>query len=176
MSTPTETATPAGTSTVCVNAFLDANGNGLHDADEGYLAGVTLTVAQGNAVIGQAVSTGTETPVCFGSLPAGTYQVGQTLPSSLEMTTQANATVNVGEGQTVGLEFGSRLRRTADQTATAGAQPAATETAASGAITPTAAPGGGTGGSSNLLVFLGIGAILIGVVLLGALLYTLLRR
>lgn len=177
MLTPTETATPAGTSTVCVNAFLDANGNGLHDADEGYLAGVTLTVAQGNALIGQAVSTGTETPVCFSNLPAGTYQVGQTLPASLEMTTQANATVNVGEGQTVGLEFGSRLRQTTDATATAGAQ--ITATAAASVATPTPPPADGgdtTGGTPGWLVFLGIGAILIGVVLLGALLYTLLRR
>lgn len=178
LATPTETATPAGTSTVCVNAFLDTNGNGLHDADEGYVAGVTLTVAQGNAVIGQAVSTGTETPVCFGNLPAGTYQVAQTLPPSLEMTTQANATITVGEGQTVGLEFGSRLRQLVDETATAGAQPAATETAVPGVATPTA-PGGqntGTGGAPNWLVFLGIGAILVGVVLLGVLLFMVLRR
>ena len=67
-------------------SFLDANGNGLHDADEGFVGGVTLTVAQGSAIIGQAVSTGTESPICFSNLPAGTYQVAQTLPATLEMT------------------------------------------------------------------------------------------
>ena len=171
---PTAAATvagpAAGTSTICVNAFLDANGNGLRDPDEGYVGGVTLTVGQGSAVIGQAVSTGTETPICFGNLAAGAYQVGQTLPSSLEMTTQANATVNVADGQTVGLEFGSRLRTTP----TAGA---ATPTLAAGAVTATAAAtGGGASGGSNWLVYVGIGAILIGVILLGALLFMVLRR
>ncbi len=171
---PTATATPAGSSAVCVNAFLDTNGNGLHDADEGYVAGVTLTVAQGTMIIGQAVSTGSEDPICFGNLPAGAYQVGQTLPPSLEMTTQANATVNVGEGQTVGLEFGSRIRATP----TAGAQPDITATAVAGVATATVPAGGdaATGGTPNWLVYLGIGAIVIGVILLGVLLFTLLRR
>lgn len=170
MAAPTGTATPAGASTICVNAFLDANGNGLHDADESYAGGVTLTVAQGNAVIGQAVSTGTETPVCFDNLPAGTYQVGQTLPPALEMTTQGNATVDVGEGQTVGLEFGSRPRPTATtETETAATPTPAATTAATGDQT-------GIGGAPNWVVYLGIGAILIGVVLLGALLFMVLRR
>lgn len=173
LAVPTETPTPAGSSAICVNAFLDVNGNGLHDADEGYLAGVTLTVAQGTTIIGQAVSNGSETPICFGNLPAGTYQVGQTLPPALEMTTQANATVNVGEGQTVGLEFGSRMRTTP----TAEPQTDPTETAVAGIVTPTipaVSDGGGSGPS--WLVLLGLGAVLVGVVLLGALLYIVLRR
>lgn len=168
--TPAATATPAGTATICVNAFLDANGNGLHEADDGYIAGVTLTVAQGNTIIGQAVSDGRDTPICFGNLPAGTYQVGQMVPPTLEMTTQANATVSVAEGQTIGLEFGSRPR---------------TEATAVGEVTPTEAvvaptatttPTTGTGGGSNWLVFLGLGAILVGIALLGVLLYMILRR
>jgi hypothetical protein len=170
MAAPTQTPTPAGTSAICVNAFLDDNGNGLHDPGEGYVAGVTLTVAQGNTVIGQAASTGTETPVCFGDLPAGEYQVAQTLPPTLELTTQGNATVDVGEGQTVGLEFGSRLR------ATATAEGAATPTEASAAEATPATGEAGAGGAPSWLVYLGIGAILIGVVLLGALLFMVLRR
>lgn len=165
-----ESATPTGSSAICVNAFLDTNGNGLHDADEGYVAGVTLTVAQGNDVIGQAVSTGAETPVCFTDLPAGTYQVGQTLPPTLELTTQGNATVDVGEGQTVGLEFGSRPRATA----TVEAESAATPTAPAESTVVSGETG--AGGAPNWLVFLGIGAIVIGVVLLGALLFILLRK
>ncbi|MCW5862429.1 MAG: carbohydrate binding domain-containing protein [Anaerolineae bacterium] len=169
----TATTTPTGTATVCVNAFLDANGNGLRDTDEGYVAGVTLTVAQGATVIGQAVSTGQAEPLCFGNLAAGTFQVGQTLPPTLETTTQPNATVDVAAGQTVALEFGSRLRTTPTApppTATADpAQAAATATAAATAA-------GAAEGGSNWLVYLGLGAILVGVALLGALLFTLLRR
>lgn len=170
----TETPTPAGSSAICVNAFLDTNANGLHDADEGFVAGVTLTVAQGAAIVGQAVSTGSETPICFGDLLAGTYQVGQTLPPALEMTTQANATVNVGEGQTIGLEFGSRTRTTT----TAEAQPGPTETAVAQVATATiqAGSGGADTGGPSWLVYLGLGAVLIGVILLGALLFMVLRR
>ncbi len=164
------TATPSGSSAICVNAFLDANGNGLHDANEAYAAGVTLTVAQGANIIGQAVSTGEETPICFTDLPAGTYQVGQTLPPTLELTTQGNATVTVGEGQTVGLEFGSRERATATTEAPDLTPTAAGETAA------TPIPGGETAGGAGWPIYVGIGAIVIGVVLLGALLFILLRR
>lgn len=168
---PTETATPAGTSTICVNAFLDANANGLHDADEGYVSGVTLTVAQGSAVIGQAVSTGRDTPICFANLPAGTYQVAQTLPATLEMTTQANATIDLAVGQTLGLEFGSRLRDTAT------VAPAASPTnEASQAIPTTATAAEPAGSAPSWMVYLGLGAILVGVALLGVLLFTVLRR
>ena len=169
---PTATTTPAGSSTICVNAFLDANANGLHDPEEGYVSGVTLTVAQGSALIGQAVSTGQQTPVCFGNLVTGTYQVAQTLPATLETTTQANATVNVAIGQTLGLEFGSRLRGAGE------AAPQASATTDLAAATPTTAAGAGdtTGGSPNWMVFLGLGAILVGVILLGVLLFMVLRR
>lgn len=168
--TPMPTTTPAGSATICVNAFLDANGNGLHEAEEGYITGVTLTIAQGNMIIGQVVSEGRDTPICFGNLPAGTYQVGQTVPSALEMTTQANATVTVVDGQTIGLEFGSRPR--AEGTPVEEATP----TEAAVAPTATTAPTTGSGGGSNWLVFLGLGAILVGITLLGVLLYMILRR
>ena len=171
--TTAPTAAPAGTATVCVNAFRDANGNGLRDADEGYVAGVTLTVAQGATVIGQAVSTGQAEPLCFGNLAAGAFQVGQTLPPTLETTTQPNARVDVAAGQTIALEFGSRLRTTPTaEPATPTADPAQAAATATAAAAATGAPEGG----SNWLVYLGLGAILVGVVLLGALLFTLLRR
>ena len=171
---PVASATPTGSSTICVNAFLDANANGLRDADEGYVAGVTLTVAQGAAIAGQAVSTGNEEPLCFGNLMAGRYEVAQTLPPTLEATTQPNATIDVAEGQTIALEFGSRLRTTPT------AAPA-TSTADATQLTATAAVavGGETAadeGGSNWLVYLGLGAIVVGVALLGVLLYSMLRR
>lgn len=167
------TATPAGSSTICVNAFLDANGNGLRDADEGYVAGVTLTVAQGTTIAGQAVSTGNEAPLCFGNLPAGRYEVAQTLPTTLEATTQPNATIDVAEGQTIALEFGSRLRTTptaAPDTPTADATQLTATAAVAGGETPA------DEGGSGWLVYLGLGAIVVGVALLGVLLYSMLRR
>ncbi len=80
----------------------------------------------------------------------------------------------MAEGQTIALEFGSRLRTTPT------AAPA-TSTADATQLTATAAVAGGgetaaDEGGSNWLVYLGLGAIVVGVALLGVLLYSMLRR
>jgi hypothetical protein len=164
------TATAGGT--ICVNAFLDENANGLHDANEGYVSGVVLTVAQGDLLVGQSVSTGTDVPVCFPSLAPGAYQIAQTVPAALEMTTQANATVQVEEGQTVGLEFGSRIRPAeVVATATGETVAAADATATAGAATVAEESGG-----LSPLAIGGLAAVALGVVLLGVLVYYIMRR
>lgn len=171
LTAPAETVTPAGTATICVNAFLDENGNGLHEATEGFAAGVTLTVAQGFTIVGQGVSTGTDVPLCFGGLQPGVYQVAQAVPPTLEMTTQANATVEVGQGQTAGLEFGSRPR-TEPPTA------APEATAETVLPTATATPDPIVTGSDSpaWLAVVGFLAIAGGLALLGVLIYLLLRK
>lgn len=174
---PEATAPPAvGGGTICVNAFLDENGNGLHEPNEGYVSGVALTIAQGDILVGQVASSGTDEPICFGGLVPGTYQVAQTVPALLEMTTQANATIQVTEGQTVGLEFGSRLRP-------AGSEVVATATAegvseADATATAAAASEGTTNDSGGLtpLAIAGLVAIVLGVVLLGVLVFYIVRR
>lgn len=166
--TPEPSPTPEG-GTICVNAFNDENANGLHEANEGYIAGVTFTIANDTAVVGQVVSNGTQTPECVVGLPAGTYQVAQTVPGRLEMTTAANATIQLDVGQTVGLEFGSRIRPTAG-----GDEGVANPTATVEGAEATPAPE--EGGELNLLTLSGLGVILLGVVLLGGLLFMLLRR
>lgn len=107
--TPEPTAVPEGGS-ICLNAFADSNGNGIHDADEGYMAGVTFEVANTERIVGNGVSAGTDIPVCFAGLEAGEYQASQILPARLEMTTAGQAMVNVTAEQIVGVEFGSRIR------------------------------------------------------------------
>ena len=181
--TPTETPTitPSPTPTggrVCVNAFTDENANGTHDAAEGYMAGVTFTVANAEQRIGEAVSAGNDTPFCFEGVPAGSYQVTQIVPGALEMTTAASASIVVEEGKTVGLEFGSRLQaRTAVTSPTASGEAVASadavptvETAAS---TPdTTAESGGSSWTS----YLGLIVMIAAVLLLGVLLFVALRR
>jgi hypothetical protein len=176
--TPTHTATPTPAGgRICVNAFADENGNGVRDEDEGYMAGVTFTVASAETSIGQAVSAGDAEPHCFTAVPPGEYQVVQITPARLEMTTADAATINVDAGQTVGLEFGSRLRP-AEFTTPDTSSP---DTVASENQLPTTAPdatapvpetavdesGGG---------WIGLALIIGGVVLLGALLFVFLRR
>lgn len=170
------TTPPIGGGTICVNAFLDENGNGLHESNEGYVSGVALTIAQGDILVGQVASSGTDQPICFGGLVPGTYQVAQTVPALLEMTTQANATIQVTEGQTVGLEFGSRLRPADNEvvaTATAEGVSEADATA-----TAAAATGDGTANDGGLspLAIAGLVAIALGVILLGVLVFYIVRR
>lgn len=107
---PTFTPTPAG-GTICVNAFSDSNANGVKDGNEGYMAGVRFTVAQGSAVVAEGASPGTNNPVCFESLAVGNYQVAQVLPDTLEMTTAGNIEIPISQGQNIRLEFGSRVKQ-----------------------------------------------------------------
>src|SRR5690606_31184148 len=68
---PTETVPPKGT--VCVNAYSDDNANGVRDANEGFMGGVTFTLATSTTLVGQAVSTGTDNEICFEGLEPGQY-------------------------------------------------------------------------------------------------------
>ena len=165
--TDTPVPTPAGSS-ICVNAFNDENGNSVQDANEGYMAGVTFTVASPEAVVGQGISTGTENPVCFQGLAPNTYQVKQILPARLEPTTQDTAAIVVSEaGQTYGVLFGSRIRVEDNSTAT----PLPSPTPDAGATEPES---GGT--SPNTLVIFGIVLLVVAVVILGGILFLLLRK
>jgi hypothetical protein len=166
------TAAPSG-GTICVNAFHDENGNGLHEPNEGYMAGVTFTLASQDAVIGQAISDGMPAPSCFGGLAPNQYQVAQEVPGRLEMTTAANTTVEAAEGRTVGVEFGSRIRVETAGDATAESAQEASPTAAAGeeAENPASNPT-----SSDLLAYSGLVVIVLAVILLGVVLFLLLRR
>ncbi len=172
--TPTETPPPGGT--ICVNAFADVNANGQHDADEGAMAGVTFRVANAsNELVGQGVSSGPD-PVCFERLLPDTYQVAQETPAALEMTTAANVSVTLAEGQVVLVEFGSRIRP--DATATSpvddGVQPAGTPVSGSDGEDDSDS-GGILSGGGNTLVIAGLATICLAIVLLGGLVVVLLR-
>jgi hypothetical protein len=154
---------------VCANAFADTNGNGQQDADEGYMAGVTFTLAQDNAVKAQGISTGTSIPICFEETAAGGYIVAQVLPRNLEPTTAPAAAIDVTEGATISLAFGSRLKSDLG------------EGDGSGNPTPTVAgqvpgdPGSGGGGLTTLAI-VGLVAIFLAIVLLGVLIFLIVRQ
>jgi len=166
--TPTHTPVPPETGIICANAFADANANGQRDPDEGYMAGVTLTIGQGGQFLGNGVSTGSDIAICFENLLPGDYVVAQQIPRHLEMTTAPSATVAVMAGTTISLEFGSWFRADTDGLPT---------------VTPEAGDGnsdGSSGGSSSdgpgILAIFGIGAIALAILLMGALVLILLRR
>ena len=165
---------PAGGGTICVNAFHDENANGLLDDSEGYMAGVTIVVAGESEVVGQAISDGSDTPTCFQGLQ-GSYQVAQQLPGRLEMTTASNALIAATDNHTTLVAFGSRIRQdnAGDASESAGSE-GSTEEAGQGESETEgeATPDQGF----DPLILIGLGILLIGVALLGLLLFFLLRR
>ena len=171
--TATATDTPEPAAVICVNAFADANANGQDDANEGAMAGVTFTVAHEDQVIGTGVSTGPQ-PICFEDLDPGDYEVAQTVPNTLQMTTGATANVTLTEGQTLEVKFGSRQRPVEEVTAEEVA----------GVDTTTPDPNGVAGvedaeqvaEGSSLLAVSGLAVLFVAIVLLGGLIFFFLRR
>ncbi|HZY41393.1 MAG TPA: SdrD B-like domain-containing protein, partial [Anaerolineae bacterium] len=76
-----------GSGQICVLAFDDQDGNGVREADEPLLAGVSFTLANAAGVKGSYKSDGNSEPYCFGSLAAGAYTVQARGAGSLEVTT-----------------------------------------------------------------------------------------
>jgi hypothetical protein len=168
---PTNTAPPPQGGVICVNAFADNNSNGQRDSDEGYMAGVTFTIAQDDQVVAQGVSTGTSTAVCFEGIDPGTYLVAQVVPRNLEMTTAGNATIEVSDGSTTSLEFGSKIKSDLDGE-NISAEPSQTPES-SGSV-----QGGDNSGDEgpNILALVGLGAIFLAILMLGFLIFLLLRQ
>jgi hypothetical protein len=176
--TPTPTAPPGGT--ICLNAFNDENANGIHDPGEDYMAGITLTLSRDGAVIDTAISTGQAEPICFEGLEPGAYEVAQQIPPRLELTTADTAVIEISEGQTLGLEFGSRLR----PQATPVTDSAGTDTIADADLPPTVDPDlveetavpEEDAPVRSLAALSGLIAFFLGILLLGVLLFFFLRR
>jgi hypothetical protein len=161
-----------------VNAFVDDNANGQRDGNEGYMAGVTISVADSTQVIHQAISAGSADAICFEGLSSGTYQIAQTVPGRLEMTTSANAALAVEAGKTYGVEFGSRVRpadSAAPTSAIAANNPPPQVTAVS-VTNNTTTNGAVAGDGPDALAIAGLGILGLAVVMLGVLIFVVLRR
>jgi hypothetical protein len=175
--TPTNTPVPPSGGTICVNAFADTDADGQRGAEEGYMAGVTFTIAQGDQVVVQGVSTGTDNPLCFEELEGGSYTVAQILPRNLETTTAPSTSLDVEIGSSISLEFGSRFE-TEEEVAVVASPTAAGDAPAGDGGTGTGDDTGDDSGGSgvNLLALSGLVAILVAIGLLGALVFFLLRQ
>jgi hypothetical protein len=136
------------------------------------MAGVTFTIAQDNQVVVQGVSTGTSTAVCFENIPAGTYVVAQVVPRNLEMTTAASATINVTDGTTVSLDFGTRVKTDLDDEEI-GETPSPTP---AGSDDTNQDSDSSSGEGINWLAIIGLAAIFVAILLLGVLIFLLLRQ
>lgn len=171
--TPTNTPEPPTGGIICVNAFADENSNGQHEEIEGSMAGVTFTIVRDGEVVGQGISSGPE-PICFDGLEAGSYQVAQTVPAALEMTTGANAELTLSEGQTIRVEFGSRLRPQEEVSSSPSSTTVDADTDLVDEALGTEAEENGFG--SSLLAVSGLAALFLGVIMAGVLIFLVLRQ
>jgi LysM repeat protein len=111
----------AATGTVCVLLWNDANGNGVRDAQEGYLPGGQLTVVDiaTGAPVDSYTTDGVNEPHCFEDLPVGQYTISSAAPAGYNPTTNTSTPLEVTEGSTSALEFGAQpSAAVADQPAT----------------------------------------------------------
>lgn len=159
---------PSSGGMICVNAFHDENSNGDHEDNEGYMAGITLRVNGESGLAGEIVSEGVATPYCIDNLAAGAYEVAQEVPNRVVLTTADSALVSLTDGNTVSVEFGSRLDLDNSGADIDEGNEATNESGEMSADSGEEGP--------DLLILGGLGVIVLGVILLGVLLFILLRR
>ena len=129
---PVATETPAGvepapaptseTGTICVVAYDDSNQNGAQDGIEGLISGVTITLFDGQQIVGTQTSNALAGQICFQELKTGPYRVFQTVPPSRQATTSENVAVDLQSGQMVMVLFGSIVAPADQPTAAADSQ------------------------------------------------------
>jgi hypothetical protein len=92
--------------------FNDANGNGVRDADEAGLAGVTIRLTDASNVV-RTTTTDASGAFSFANVAAGAYVVSEVVPNGFTQTAPAapgTFAINVVTGQPVGpLLFGNRM-------------------------------------------------------------------
>ena len=98
-------------STITAVAFRDSDRDGVQDAGESYLAGVTFTLRLDDDQIGQKITDSSGT-VSFTGLEADTYRLSAAPPSSRWVLTSGSSArdVTVAEDETVVEKFGYRYR------------------------------------------------------------------
>ena len=111
----------AATGTITGLKFDDANGNGVQDAGESGVAGVTINLfaADGGALVA-TTTTGADGTFTFSSVAPGDYQVGEVVPDGFVQTVPGGSgmvAVTVAAGETAsGVLFGNRASTTAGGT------------------------------------------------------------
>lgn len=146
------TATPAG-GQLCLEAFDDANQNGLRDEDEARRAAIAFTVYNGEEVITNYVTDGQNEPYCISNLPAGNYRITRSTAPYETLTTSGDWTVNLSEGGTVALSFGGYLTTAEEEIANL---PAATAEAPTPTTAETTEETAAEGGMVRIVVIVAV--------------------
>ncbi len=110
----------AGGGSICVMSYDDVNGNGIREAEEPKLAGITFVLNDGTEMIGRYTTDGVSEPYCFAELAAGAYVVSWT-GDNFKATNDQTWAINVEPGSILNHEFGAQpLNRSGDEGAGAG--------------------------------------------------------
>jgi hypothetical protein len=100
------TSTPPQTA-VCLSAFQDSNGNGLHDNNEWLQPGVAFTVYTADTVIGNYITDGASEPHCLQVEP-GNYQITRSHAANETLTSSGNQAILLNQGDVMYLTFGGQ--------------------------------------------------------------------
>ncbi|MCB0042013.1 MAG: hypothetical protein KDE23_20155, partial [Caldilinea sp.] len=95
-----------GLGTLVALKFEDRNGNGVRDAGEPTLDGVTMNYT---GVLSAGTGTTAGGVVIWPNIPEGQYSVSEVVPASARATTSTTVPVTLGAGQTVTATFGNQL-------------------------------------------------------------------
>ena len=98
------TPQPAAMGTLCVDAFVDASGDGRYNEGDARLPGAAFTVAD---TAGRMVAT-TSAAQCFADLPVGAYIVSAQLPAGYLATSDTRWGVALTEDARVAVAVGGR--------------------------------------------------------------------
>lgn len=96
---------------ICVQAFLDDDGNGRRDEGEDLVPNILFVLSAQGQPISQYTTMGVEEPYCFESLPNGTYVVAATALDLYNVTTPLDDTIAVAGARAY---FSVGLRRKQD--------------------------------------------------------------
>ncbi len=105
--TAVPTSIPPPTS-ICVLAFVDEDGNGVHNASEPLRPAVAFTIFNEASVIGNHVTDGFYEPYCWQNLPTGEYKITRSVGRDELLTTAGDWTLTLKAGDELELLFGSR--------------------------------------------------------------------
>ena len=89
--------------------FNDVNGNGVQDAGESPLGGVTVQLRNSSGAVISTATTSTSGGYSFPNLPAGTYTVTEIDPAGYVSTTLNTVAVSLSAGTTATIHFGDQI-------------------------------------------------------------------
>jgi LysM repeat protein len=95
----------SGETSICVQAYEDANLNRLKDAAEPIMTGLKVGLWQGGKEV-QAIQSGAVAETCFRAVAPGTYTLRAEAPALYGLTTRAEVALEVPQGATLQVSFG----------------------------------------------------------------------